>query len=216
MTLKETAQCMAILRQFYPQYYKNTGEKDVETAVHMWKSMFPDDDGNVVLSAIRMFIASDSKGFPPSVGQIREKIVKLKNRDTLGETEAWVLVSRAIKNSGYHAKEEFDKLPPDIQRVVSNPQILHDWAMASADDVQTVIASNFMRSYRERMKSEKEYAVLPQNIKAMLYEKTNSELPEPEDPEKQKREAILSLMESREREQRKILGAQYDSPEVQR
>ena len=99
MTLLETKQCLAVLMQFYPQFHKGESPEEALTTAKMWQSMFPEDDGKLVLNAIRMFIASDSKGFPPSVGQIREKLVKLQNTDMLGETEAWALVSKAIKNS---------------------------------------------------------------------------------------------------------------------
>ena len=214
MTLLETKQCLAVLMQFYPQFHKGESPEEALTTAKMWQSMFPDDDGKLVLSAIKMFIASDSKGFPPSVGQIREKLVKLQNPYMLGETEAWALVSKAIKNSGYHAQEEFAKLPPEIQRVVSRPPVLHDWAMTPADEVQTVIAALFMRSYRERVKDAKEYTVLPSNIRQMIDGKIGLDLPEPADPEQQKQKAMLALMASREREQREILGAQYDNPEV--
>ena len=35
--------------------------------------MFKDDDGNQVLAAVKAFVATDTKGFPPSVGQIKQR-----------------------------------------------------------------------------------------------------------------------------------------------
>lgn len=217
MTLLETKQCLAVLMQFYPQFHKGESPEEALTTAKMWQSMFPEDDGKLVITAIKMFIASDQKGFPPSVGQIREKLVKLQNPDELSENEAWNIVYKAIRNSAYHAAEEFEKLPDELKRVVGSPSMLKSWALTPSDDIQTVVASNFMRSYRDKIKGVREYLAMPQHIRDMLDSiSTRMELPEPVDPEQQKQKAMLALMESREREQREILGAQYDSPEVRR
>lgn len=202
---------MAIIRQFYPRYYHETSREDAQIAARMWQDMFSEDDGKLVYAAVKAFIASDTKGFPPSVGQIREKLVKLQNPDALSENEAWSLVLKAIRNSAYHAAEEYEKLPPDIQRVVHHPSMLKSWAMTADDEVQTVVASNFMRSYRARMKSSQEYLAMPREIREMLHApNTTHALPEQIDPEERKRKAMLMLAESREAQQREILGEGYD------
>lgn len=214
MTTKETLQVMAIIRQFYPRYYHDMSREAAQIAARMWQDMFADDDGKLVYAAVKAFIASDTKGFPPSVGQIREKLVKLQNPDMLSENEAWSLVLRAIRNSAYHAVEEYAKLPPDIQRVVHHPSMLKAWAMSSEDDVQTVVASNFMRSYRARAQSAREYLAMPREIRDMLDKADSTHaLPERADPEQQKIRAMLVLAESRERQQREILGDEYDKSE---
>lgn len=217
MTGKETLQVMAIIRQFYPQYYRDTNREEAQRSAVMWQDMFANDDGSMVYAAVKAFISSDTKGFPPSVGQIREKLVKIQNPDALSENEAWAMVSKAIRNSSYHAREEFEKLPPLIQRVVGNPSVLKEWAMTQADDLQTVVASNFMRSYRTRLKSNMEYLAMPEDIRAMLDKTTRTmQLPEAPNPDEQKRQAILLLAEDRERMQRDILGEEYDKPDFTR
>ena len=60
--------------------------------------------------------------------------------------EAWNLVARAIRNSGYESRKEYDNLPPDIQRLVGSPEQLRDWAMMDSSTVHSVVASNFQRA----------------------------------------------------------------------
>ncbi len=95
------------------------------------------------IAAVKAFVATDTKGFPPSVGQIKQRLVQLKMPDMPDEAEAWKQVWVAIQSSAYHSKEEFEKLHPIVQRVVGQPEMLKAWAMEKADDIQTVIASNF-------------------------------------------------------------------------
>jgi hypothetical protein len=74
------------------------------------------------------------------------------------EAEAWALVRKAASNSFYgQAAKEFDKLPPILQRLVGTPNQLRDWGMMDSNEFNTVVASNFQRSYRARVKSDKEY-----------------------------------------------------------
>ncbi len=211
MKRSDTMRIMAIIKQVYPRYYAEQTREDLEVAVNLWTDLFAEDDGKLVYAAVKAFIASDTKGFPPSIGQIREKLVKLQNPDALSENEAWALVLKAIRNSAYHAAEEYAKLPPDIQRVVHHPSMLKSWAMTADDEVQTVVASNFMRSYRARMKTAQEYLAMPPGIREMLHASdTTHALPEQTDPEERKRQAMLMLAESREVQQREILGEEYD------
>lgn len=157
---------MVVLETAYPNYYKNSANR--EQAVALWAELFTDDDPNVVAAAVKAFIVNDEKGFPPSIGQIKKLAQNLTSEKEMTEVEAWGLVSRALSNSGYHAKEEFEKLPPVIQRIVGSPSTLRDWAQIDADSVQTVIASNFQRSYRARAKSEREFLALPQSTRDFI------------------------------------------------
>lgn len=84
------------------------------------------------------------------------------------ELEAWGLVATALRNSAYGSVGEFAKLPPAVKRVVRNPEQLREWALMDADEVQTVIASNFQRSYRTAAKQERDLQALPSSIRQFL------------------------------------------------
>lgn len=87
------------------------------------------------------------------------------------------MVSKAISNSGYHAEEEFDKLPEACQRAVGNPSNLKEWAMMESDKVATVEQSHFIRNYRVAVQRMQEEAKIPDHVKeaiASMREKTEA------------------------------------------
>lgn len=167
MTRQETMAIMAILREAYPMYYKDKTKEELASSVNLWASLFEDDDPRLVQAAIKAHIVSDTKGFPPVIGQIKNQIQKLTEPEEMGETEAWALVSRAIGNGFYGAVEEFEKLPPVIRQSVGSARMLQEWAQMDASEVQSVVASNFMRTYRVKLKYAKEYRALPNDIKEL-------------------------------------------------
>lgn len=166
MTYRDTVQIMEILRTAYPNYYKNVG--DIKQAAGLWSELFADDDPLVVAAAVKAFIVNDEKGFPPVIGQIKTMVRDLTSPNEMTEIEAWNLVFKALKRSYYYADEEYRKLPPVVQRIVGSPSVLRDWAQIDSKSVQTVIASNFQRSYRARAKSEHEFLSLPQSTREAL------------------------------------------------
>ena len=168
MTKADTVRIMAILRTAYPGYYKGQSREDATAAVNLWADLFADDPPDVVLAAIKAHIATDTRGFPPVIGQIKAEITKLTQPPQMTEAEAWGVVYGAICNSGYHAQKEYDALPPLLQRLVGSPAQLHDWALMDSDEVQSVVASNFMRSYRKRAEDWQDYQALPGAIRQRL------------------------------------------------
>lgn len=207
MNRADTMRIMAIIRQVYPRYYAEQTREDLQVAVNLWTDMFAEDDGVTVLAAVKSFVATDTSGFPPSIGQIKQRLVRLKAPDMPDESQAWAQVWRAVRNSAYHAAEEFKKLHPVVQRVVGRSEMLKSWAMLPSDEVQTVIASNFQRAYRARAAEAVERMALPQEIRKFLDSNdVTACLPEPVDPEEQKRNAIALLQAERDEYAREVLG----------
>lgn len=162
MNKKEVAQILAILKEYYPKDFVST---DLQTKVEAWHLILQDYDFKLTQSAVVSFVSSDINGFMPSVGQIVDKINKLTAKKQLTENEAWDMIYKAICNSAYNSVEEFNKLPLEIQRAIGSPNMLKSWAMVDLDEVNTVIQSNVMRSFKTAQKQQKEYDALPQNIK---------------------------------------------------
>ncbi|MCS4471128.1 hypothetical protein JQ036_10570 [Clostridium botulinum] len=76
--------------------------------------------------------------------------------------------TEAIKNSAYHAEEEFNKLPSRIQEAIGSHNILHNWSQETVDGIEKVIGSNFMRSYKATVIRKKEEKQIPISIRKML------------------------------------------------
>ena len=168
MDRTETMKILSVLRGAYPAFYRDTSRQEAEAIVNLWTEMFADEDYRLVGAAVKSLIVADSKGFPPVIGQVKEYIRKLTAPKEMTESEAWALVSKAIRNGIWGAKEEFAALPPQIQRIVGSPEQLTDWAKMDSDSVNSVVASNFQRSYRAKVKVDKEYAALPSDVKAAI------------------------------------------------
>lgn len=168
MTREETLAIMSVLKAAYSSFYKDMKRDEAEGIVNLWASMFADDPAAVVAAAVKAHIATDAKGFPPSIGAIKAAVVKVRQPEEMTEQEAWSLVSRAVSNGIYGSQKEFDKLPPVLQRLVGSPNQLKEWALMDADTVASVVASNFQRSYRARAASEREYMALPSDVRQTM------------------------------------------------
>ena len=174
MNQKETIAVLAVLKTAYPQFYRGLSPQELQETVTLWSEMFAAEDFQVVKAAVKAHIATDAKGYPPHIGAIKAAIRKITQPDEMSEMEAWGYVSRALRNSGYNSVTEFDKLPPVVQRIVGSPFQLREWAAMDSDTVQSVVQSNFMRSYRARSQSEREYLALPAEVKETMAQLADS------------------------------------------
>lgn len=168
MDRTEVIKIMAVLRGAYPQFYRTIDRKEAEDTVNLWSEMFSDEPYPVVAAAVKALIAADSKGFPPVIGQVRAKIRQITTPDEMTESEAWGLINKALGNSAYGSAEEFNKLPAILQRLVGSPNQLREWSQMDTETVQSVVASNFQRSYRARAAQQREYDALPGDVKAFV------------------------------------------------
>lgn len=168
MTRTETIKLLMVIQSAYP----NFKPPDKTVAVDAWYTMLKDMDCNVVQMGLRAYITSDTSGFAPSIGQLINTIYLTQNPQELNEMEAWALVSKALRNGYYGAAEEFNKLPPLVQKAVGSPDNLRNWSQTNTESVENVIQSNFMRSYRAVVKREEEIKKMPIDVQALI-ESTN-------------------------------------------
>ena len=168
MTIEETGIIMDILTTEYPRFYSGPNAPDMMKTLTLWAEMFARDDVALVAAAVKALIESDSKGFPPHIGAVKEKLRLISAGDEMTEAEAWGIVAKALRNSAYGSREEFDKFPPVIKRIVGSPSQLREWSMMDSETVHSVVASNFQRSYKAIAQREKELAKLPPDVKALV------------------------------------------------
>ena len=170
MTKREVAELMTVLQANYPDSFKGQSDAVVAARIALWHDFFKDYPRQMVHAAAKSFMAIDTKGFMPNVGQIAEQIRQLSEPEEMTGIEAWGLVSKALRNSAYGASEEFEKLPPEIRRVVGSPEQLRQWAMMEEDTVQSVVSSNFQRSFKVKQDRQKDLAKLPGDVKTLVGE----------------------------------------------
>ena len=168
MNQTETLKIMAVLRGAYPAFYWDMSRKEAESVVALWAEMFAEDDVAIVAAAVKALIATDDKGFPPHIGAVKAKVRQITQPSGMTPQEAWNLVAKAIRNSAYESREEYGKLPKEIQRLVGSPNQLRDWATMDSETVHSVVASNFQRSFAARQKADNDFKALPRDVQAMI------------------------------------------------
>ena len=144
-----------------------------QDAFNVWYMLLADLDYKNAGIAAQIHMRSSS--FEPKPADIMEQYNKLTKRAGLTEMEAWTLVSKALRNGINGAEQEFDKLPPLVQKAVGSPSQLRNWATSDESSIESVAQSNFMRSYRTICQREREFDKLPSDVKKLI-ESTNQQL----------------------------------------
>lgn len=158
--------------------YPNYKPPDKSVAVDTWLCMLEAYTYEHINAALKAYILSDTSGFPPSIGQIIEKLNLIFSPPELNEMEAWGIVKKAISRSTYYAEEEFEKLPDILKRSIASPGQLREWATQENIDGRTlgVIQSNFMRTFRAVKEQHKEMKKLSQDLMGAIQEKEHNKI----------------------------------------
>lgn len=167
MTVDAIGKILDLLEAEYPGSFSKMSEKQRGLKMMLWIREFENDEETLVYTAVRLLM-KDNREYAPNIGNIREKIRVLTTPDELSDGDAWALVSKACANGLYGAQKEFDKLPPEVQQAVGSPEQLKAWAAMDAETVQSVVASNFRRTFRVRQAREKELSALPAKMREMI------------------------------------------------
>nr|DAW88702.1 MAG TPA: replisome organizer [Bacteriophage sp.] len=169
MTREQVGKLLMTIQAYYPNY----NPPDKEITLNAWYIMLAEYPEELVLQALRACIATNTSGFAPDVGQIMSKIQTISQPQELDGMAAWGLVSKALRNGTYGAVEEFNKLPPLVKQAVGMPDNLKNWATSDYQTIETVIQSNFLRTYETVVKRANEINRMPDDIKSLI-EKMNA------------------------------------------
>lgn len=173
MNKQDASRLVYMIKSAYPNAYAKVSAEDMLGVIEIWATAFEDINFVDVMAALKAYIVSDVSGFAPVPGQIRKNIVAYDNDRDLNESEAWALVLRAASNSIYHAAEEWEKLPPLVQKAVGTEYVLHEMAM---QELTSVDESNFKRIYRTLLVREQEKRLLPPSVREALEGRTQERL----------------------------------------
>ncbi len=163
MTRDETKKIIRIMCDCFPYFKPN----NISEIIDVWNTMLSEYTYTQISLALKSYVLSDTSGFAPSIGQLVDMVHSVSNPQELNEMEAWTLVSGAIRNSGYRYAEEFLRLPDTVQRTVGTPEQLHIWA-TDENYNESVIMSNFQRTYRMVLMQKGNSKKLPTEAQKML------------------------------------------------
>lgn len=172
MTKDEMTKLLAVMESVYPNHFKKINHKDT---LAIWLKLFENDNSTIITMAVRAYISTDTKGFPPVPGQIKEIAYKLTHEKEMTEGEAWQLIKKAIKKVSMYDKKKtwsaYDELPKTLRDMTSPSQLI-EWAYyVPSESLETVVASNFMRAFKARQKAERDFYALPENAKKLTEDK---------------------------------------------
>lgn len=163
MNRDEVKQILMRIEVSYPNWKPSA---PLPIVVDTWFEMLNEYTYDQVASAVKIYVLSNQSGFAPTIGEIVEILKNSYDKDDLNELSAWELVLRALRNSGYHSEEEFEKLPYIIQRTIGSANQLYEWAIKENTDGKTmsVLQSNFIRTFKTISEREKALRKIPTEL----------------------------------------------------
>ena len=165
MKKSETVDCITYLSAAYPGAYKRFTEQKFETLIAVWYNTFSEYPFATVMVS----------GFPPAPGQVIKVIQDITRQEETNSMEAWAIVKKAVNSPRDRMEETFRTLPPLIQKVVGGHHQLMAWGNVNEEEFETVIQSNFMRTYETEKRRQKQIDMLPERIRRMMPDRRNIE-----------------------------------------
>ena len=157
MNREECTKCLTVLRVNYQSFARNMTASDANAVITSWEMCFKDEPYELVSMAIYDLIQT-KKDFAPDIAAIKERIREMQ-AVVCGEhtnEELWNILKRAASRSAYNAEEEFEKLPPILQRYIGGPSGLYDMSQTDATTVDTVQRGIFLKNI-DNMKSREDF-----------------------------------------------------------
>lgn len=149
--------------------YTNQRFMEKQETMDVWFALFQGAPLKAMAAAVSAHVMESP--YPPTPADINKQISRLRkgNSDSLPSAEeSWAMVRKAVRNAGYHAEEEFEKLPEIVQKAIGTPQNLAAWAMMEIDAFETVQKSHFTRLYNGLVERERSEERLPRNIRSVI------------------------------------------------
>ncbi|MCQ2382912.1 MAG: replicative helicase loader/inhibitor [Clostridia bacterium] len=162
MTRDEMKQILARVDVLFPNWHP----ADLSLTIDVWMEELGNLRYDEVLIAVKTYTRTDTTGFAPTISKLLEIINDIKADiygGDLSEMQAWALVSKALRDSTYHAKERFNELPVTVQKAVGSSEVLSAWGTAENYN-ENVAQSNFIKAYRNVLEREKKISVYPAEI----------------------------------------------------
>lgn len=170
MNREETAKLIFTVKAVYPSHYARYTAQDFENLIAAWCAVLEDYTYAQASTGLKIFLSSETKGFPPTPGQIIDCIHKTMPKAELEMSglEAWALVRKAISKALYYADEEYNKLPDVVKKAIGSPENIKQLAMMDIDEVETVEQSHFIRAYEALKVQKKDEVKIPREIRELI------------------------------------------------
>lgn len=154
MNKDETQKILTILRVNYPNNFKSVANKnDMDLIVDTWDIQFKSYTLDEVFNAIMSIIATDTSGFAPSIGRVKDELNKKYKDSVMTDEEAWSIVLNSAKCNPTKAKSNFEALPGNIKKAVKHPKFLESLGNANISS-QGTFKKDFVKNYNETIEND--------------------------------------------------------------
>lgn len=154
MNKEETQKILTILRVNYPNNFKSVANKnDMDLIVDTWDIQFKSYTLDEVFNAIMSIIATDTSGFAPSIGRVKDELNKKYKDSVMTDEEAWSIVLNSAKCNPTKAKSNFEALPGNIKKAVKHPKFLESLGNANISS-QGTFKKDFVKNYNETIEND--------------------------------------------------------------
>lgn len=151
---EETQKILTILRVNYPNNFKSVANKnDMDLIVDTWDIQFKSYTLDEVFNAIMSIIATDTSGFAPSIGRVKDELNKKYKDSVMTDEEAWSIVLNSAKCNPTKAKSNFEALPGNIKKAVKHPKFLESLGNANISS-QGTFKKDFVKNYNETIEND--------------------------------------------------------------
>ena len=149
MTENETKVLLATIQTAYPNYHV----PNKTFAVNLWLEMLGGYDYADVEKGLKAYMATDTSGFAPSMGQLIAAIGNVKGDGFMGAEEAWLEVRRACRSicqydDNYTASAVFSRLPTELKEAVGDAHTLNSYGQMDIQDRDRHEKPRFMAAYK--------------------------------------------------------------------
>lgn len=160
---------LKILRMAYPAFYSRQRDDDIRETISLWADIFAEDDGQIVLAAVRELIQTHT-GFPPEIADVRAKIKELTYAATGEPTdeELWHILRRALSDGIYNADRQFEAFPPVLKTYVLEPSQLREMAQMDTDVIDSVVHGQFLKQIPSIRKAQEYRDSLPPQLREAI------------------------------------------------
>lgn len=166
MDRNETLKILSLIKVAYPNSYSKMSDDELKSLTMLWEAQFKGYEFELVAIAVNTFISEDLSGYAPTIAQVKNLARKLTSPQSKTDNEIWTPIYKAICNSAYNSKEEWNKLPQELQKCCT-PEQLKVWAMSSNDDIQW-IKKEVVGEYRQRETRQQEFDLLPTKAQTLV------------------------------------------------
>jgi hypothetical protein len=162
LTINETELLMEMITDVFPVF----ANSDTKLRTETWATVLEKYPFELCAYAVRKCF--ETSKFVPTLAEILD-IIKLATDDGNDNAmAAWNALRRAASRASTVTQEEFDALPPEVQRFCGNLGGLRNYGMMDTAQLDTVTQSNFLKRYDGLKRSREIHESMPEKIRGLI------------------------------------------------